>query len=177
MPWGTSFLLIFFIDPVMLELRLAVAEIRSCHALSSGFLSLIRNDYVPQWKMATKTLNDTFLDPQQTRSTPNFSIFGQSVSCQRNRTWTQKMFFWDELGSLGLRGISPRLCMTATNSENLMLRFWLCIQKNLNQNSWSSRFGWLTQKPFSRMKILEDCTCLFWVFATAKSHSNQQTNN
>ena len=42
---------------------------------------------------------------------------------------------WVELGSLGLRGISPRLNMTATHPENLILRFFRYPQNVISKFS------------------------------------------
>ena len=55
---------------------------------------------------------------------------------------------------MGLRGISPKLNTTHTNSVNLMLFFLLGIQKTLFQNFRASRFGWDDPKsPFSGITI------------------------
>ena len=51
------------------------------------------------------------------------------------------VLWWDELGSLGLRGISLRLRIPATSPENLMSSFLLGIQITAFQNFRSSRFG------------------------------------
>ena len=59
---------------------------------------------------------------------------------------------WDELGSPGLRGISPRLNITSTNPERFTLQFVLGIRKTWFRNCRSSRSRSTTQKSFFRGK-------------------------
>ena len=77
---------------------------------------------------------------------------------------------WDELGSLGLRGISPRLNITAINLENLLLSFLLGVQKKLYFKIFGRALldAW-PKSPCSGIKTWKMAPYLFWVFATAKS--------
>ena len=79
---------------------------------------------------------------------------------------------WDDLGPLGLRGISQTLNVTATNPRKPDATFFVRnLKKTLFQNFWSSRFRFVTQKSFFRdekfCKIARDI--FFYVFATARS--------
>ena len=74
-----------------------------------------------------KCWNDFFLDLthiSQKHSTRKVFVLGHSVWCHRYYMKTSKSIvslWWDELGSLGLRGISPTLNITATHPEHLTI--------------------------------------------------------
>ena len=86
-------------------------------------------------------------------STKFFSVICYSVLRQRNRTWTPKIHCFLRWMNLGLRWISHPWNITATNSENRMIRILLEIQQSLFQIFRSSLFKWTTQKFFFQNKI------------------------
>ena len=99
----------------------------------------------PKW-LDQKLRNQLFCKHDETRSTQNFYFRLFSFVLKKPHVDPKTNFsWWDELGSLGLRGISPTLNKTATNPEKLMLCLLLSIQKSLFQNFQSSQFRWTTQ--------------------------------
>ena len=135
MPFVHGVVFIFFVGTVIFELTFGRCKnsnliIYFCQGFYSwkGTFQCHNPKWLDQY-FETKVLNTL---PKTSHST--FFYFCYSVLCQRKRMWTQKdmLLRWDELGSLGLRGIFPGLDIKATNFKNLMLCFPLCIQKNIN---------------------------------------------
>ena len=97
-------------------------------------------------RLGWKSWSDGCWIPYQKPTTQNvFKLLNLALN---NRLLWGRM----NLRSLGLRGISATLNITATNPENLMPLFLLGIQNKLSQNFRSSRFEWTTQKSFLREK-------------------------
>ena len=59
---------------------------------------------------------------------------------------------WDELGLLGLRGISPTLNTTTSNSETSMLHFFSGYPKHISKLFDRALLEWHTQKSFFQDK-------------------------
>ena len=110
----------------------------------------VQNGWIKKFK---KELFDTSLKTKNSK----FVILIYPFLCQRNRSRTQKALFlgWDEVGSLGLHGIFPKLNITATNPENSMLRFFIMYRKNIISKFSVELFqkhDATTQKSFLRDK-------------------------
>ena len=98
-----------------------------------------------------------FLHTLQKIQHSKFFVFNNSVVSKKAHQSKTLFLRWDELGSLGPRGSSLTLNLTATNPENNATVF-VWHPKTLFQNFRSSCFGW---ESFSGKKILEGCSGRF----------------
>ena len=131
--WGMSFF-VFFIATVTLDLLLAVAKnSKPVMYFFPGFSSLKRTFVRRSTKWHDqKSRNKILRTSYQKTHHSKFLLFACSVACQKTACGPKKTLFlrWDELGSLGLRGVFRTLTKKATNPEKSMLRCLLDIQKN-----------------------------------------------
>ena len=89
---------------------------------------------VPQFQMVRPKISKrSFLDTLWSFALPTF-LFRSAQFCAREmaRGPKETLFLgWDELGSPGLHRISPKTNITATNPDDLLVRFLISIQKKL----------------------------------------------
>ena len=101
----------------MFELTLwQLQKFKTSHLLSSRILIL------EKWRLgaanqngSTENFGTKFFGYLTNYVALEFFDLADSVFCHTNRTWTKNTLFlgWDELGSLGLRGLSPTLDLTS----------------------------------------------------------------
>ena len=117
-------------------------------------------------------LASNFVSNYRTPITLNFS-FSTIQFCGREIARAPKKILflgWDELGSLSLRGISPKLNETATNPKILMLRFLSGIKiKTLFQNFGRAAPEAESKSLYSGTKILKYCSRLFLCFRNSQN--------
>ena len=149
MTWGTSFF-IFFIGNVMPELTLGHSEFKTSHIISSKTF-VLKNDFYP-WKGgvggaiqngSTKNIKMKFFGYLTKNIALGIFVFRFSVLCQRTVRGIKRTLFlgWDELGSLGLRGISRTLNTIAKNPELRNAMFFVGYPKNIISNFSIEPFG------------------------------------
>ena len=125
--------------------------------------------------------NDVFFNAlPKTKQSKNF-VLACSVLCLRNCMWTQKDIVFD-MGWTWVAGSKWDFSEGKSDSHNYW-KFNAMFFPRYPKRHHLQMFGravpeaW-PKSPFSGVKIMEYCTWLvFWVFVTAKSWFNHQTNH